>query len=249
MTDLAQALPLLQAEFWAYSAVFFRVAAAISLFPGIGEFAVPSRVKIAAALTLTLAIKPTIASPLPTEFMPLLIFTETATGLIFGITLRLFIYALQSAGTIAANAISLAQIFGQNQDAQLPIFGHVLQWAGIALIFISGAHLAFVGYLASSYQLFPIGTVLPAGAISQWGLQNIANSFRLAFQLALPFVAISLLYNLILGAINRAMPQLMVALVGAPFITGAGLALLAITSPLLLQTWQAALITFLQNPF
>ncbi|MEM8699663.1 MAG: flagellar biosynthetic protein FliR, partial [Pseudomonadota bacterium] len=40
-----------------------------------------------------------------------------------------------------------------------------------------------------------------------------------------------------LGAINRAMPQLMVAFVGAPAITAGGLALLALAAPLILTLW------------
>ncbi|MFC3118840.1 flagellar biosynthetic protein FliR [Jhaorihella thermophila] len=43
-----------------------------------------------------------------------------------------------------------------------------------------------------------------------------ATFSRLPFSLSAPFVIASLLYNLTLGAINRAMPQLMVTLVGAP---------------------------------
>ena len=54
---------------------------------------------------------------------------------------------------------------------------------------------------------------------------------RLAFTLAAPFVLVSVLYNLTLGVINRAMPQLMVVFVGAPVITGLGLAVLFADGP------------------
>ena len=47
----------------------------------------------------------------------------------------------------------------------------------------------------------------------------MAASFALALSLAAPFVIASLLYNVALGVINKAMPQLMVAFVGAPAIT------------------------------
>ena len=66
-------------------------------------------------------------------------------------------------------------------------------------------------------------------------------AFELAFSLAAPFLAAGLIYNLALGAINRAMPQLMVALVGAPAITGMALLILALAAPTILQVWAARL--------
>ena len=70
----------------------------------------------------------------------------------------------------------------------------------------------------------------------------------LAFGLAMPFVIASLIYNLALGVINRAMPQLMVAFVGAPAITFAGLFLLFAGAPLILSVWSDALFAFMMNP-
>jgi flagellar biosynthesis protein FliR len=70
--------------------------------------------------------------------------------------------------------------------------------------------------------------------------------------LAAPFLIASLLYNLALGVINKAMPQLMVAFVGAPAITWGGLVLLLVTTPFVLPVWftafQAALLTPLGSP-
>jgi flagellar biosynthetic protein FliR len=76
----------------------------------------------------------------------------------------------------------------------------------------------------------------------------VARAFALAFSLAAPFVVASFLYNLALGAINRAMPQLMVAFVGAPVITAGGLVLLALALPALLGVWLAAFDEFLARP-
>ena len=71
------------------------------------------------------------------------------------------------------------------------------------------------------------------GQLSQWGIDKVSGAFAMAFRLAAPFVIVSVLYNITLGVINRAMPQLMVAFVGAPVITAGGLALLALMSPIL----------------
>ena len=77
----------------------------------------------------------------------------------------------------------------------------------------------------------------------------MARAFSLAFTLAAPFVIVSVLYNLTLGVINRAMPQLMVAFVGAPVITAGGLFLMLLLTPIMLSRWHETLARFLANPF
>ncbi|HBQ37312.1 MAG TPA: flagellar biosynthesis protein FliR, partial [Rhodobacteraceae bacterium] len=75
------------------------------------------------------------------------------------------------------------------------------------------------------------------------------HAFALAFTLAAPFLIASLIYNVALGVINRAMPQLMVAFVGAPAITAGALFLMFLVMPLILVVWSDSLAHFFQNPF
>jgi flagellar biosynthetic protein FliR len=97
--------------------------------------------------------------------------------------------------------------------------------------------------------MFPMGRFPAAAALSDWGIHQVSHAFSLAFSLAAPFVIVSVLYNLTLGVINRAMPQLMVAFVGAPVITAGGLFLLFLLAPLIVTRWHDALVLFLANPF
>ena len=55
-------------------------------------------------------------------------------------------------------------------------------------------------------------------------------------------------YNVALGAINRAMPQLMVAFVGAPAITAAGLLILMLAAPVILHFWGVRLDRLIADP-
>jgi flagellar biosynthetic protein FliR len=73
--------------------------------------------------------------------------------------------------------------------------------------------------------------------------------FSLAFCLAAPFTIAALLYNIALGVINRAMPALMVSMIGAPALTAGGLVLMVLAVPLALTLWVQALHGFLAAPF
>ena len=112
-----------------------------------------------------------------------------------------------------------------------------------------GLHVKAVLAMWQSYEVLPFGVFPVAGDLADWGVARAAAAFRLAFVLAAPFLAAGLIYNLALGAINRAMPQLMVALVGAPAITGAAILILAIAAPVMLIHWAEVLDRTLANPF
>ncbi len=233
--------------------VFLRVGAAMAVLPAFGEKSVPARVRLFLALGFTVIVAPNVVQNIEPDGSTLafghILFTEAIIGLGFGIAIRLLIMALQVAGSIAAQSTSLAQLLGgANADPQ-PAIGHVLLVAGLALAVMLGLHVKLAEALILSYRVFPVGDFPTAEAFSDWGIAQIARAFSLAFTLAAPFVIISLLYNIALGVINRAMPQLMVAFVGAPAITAGGLVLLLLTAPLLLPVWQAALEATLAQPF
>jgi len=254
MNGLATLLGLTQDVLWLHFMVFLRAAAILSLFPGFGERTVPVRIKLALALMLTVVTAPALAPDLAafvSDPPPLawLVLTETVTGLLIGIGIRLFILALQTAGTIAAQATTLSQILGNAGVEPMPAMGYLLVLGGIALAMMMGLHVRLAEMTILSYGLFPVARLPEAAAVAQWGVQQVSGAFGLAFTLAAPFVIVSLLYNLTLGIINRAMPQLMVVFVGAPVITGAGLVLLMVLAPTMLTIWIEALSAFIGNPF
>ncbi|MEM0944743.1 MAG: flagellar biosynthetic protein FliR [Pseudomonadota bacterium] len=240
-----------EAEIIALAAVFTRVGAVVALLPGFGEQTLPGRVRLGAALAFTAIVWPVVA---PTASADLtlgeILLAEAAVGLALGIAIRLMIMVLQLAGSIAAQATSVAQIFGAGVTPDpMPAIGNLLTIAGIALAMSLGLHVKAATAMVGSYQVAPLGVFPLAGDAAMWGVARASAAFALAFSLAAPFVVASFAYNLALGAINRAMPQLMVALVFAPAITAGALVLLFLTGPVALLHWAGELDAVLANPF
>lgn len=254
MSRLAEALDLSQGLIWLHLVVFLRVGPVIALFPGFGEISVPVRIRLALALAMTVITTPAIAPGMhipeatPAQFVRLIL-SEGTVGFVLGIAIRLFLLALQTAGSIAAQSTSLSQILGNAGATPLPAMGHVLMTGALALAMIMGLHVRLAELIVLSYRAFPVGRMPDPALVGEWGVAQVATAVGLAFTLAAPFVIVSVLYNLTLGIINRAMPQLMVVFVGAPFITGAALVLLMLLAPSMIGIWAASLETFLVNPF
>lgn len=252
MNGLGQLVPLVNDALWHGFVIFLRVSAITAMLPGFGEQTVPARIKLVIAMAFTLIVAPIITTvPLPPTFgdVAFLTMTEILSGLAIGIGIRLFVLALQTAGTIAAHATSLSQVLGGAGVDPMPAMGYVLIIGGIALAVMLGLHVKAAELIILSYDVLPMGRFTSASVLSDWGVTQVARAFTLAFTLAAPFIVLSVLYNVALGAINKAMPQLMVAFVGAPLITAGGLFLLLMSAPLILSVWSHALDSFLANPF
>lgn len=253
--ELYRLLSLSQGAILSGFIVFIRIGAMMSVLPVFGEQSVPMRLRLAATLAFSVlvvpaVVDPTLSAPLGDLNNIALWAPEVLTGLFFGLGLRFFVFALQITGSIIAQSTSLSQIFGGSAgvDPQ-PAMGRILVVSGLALAASMGLHVNIFAYMLQSYEMVPIGVLIEPGVVITLGVAEVSRTFSLGFTLAAPFVIASLIYNVTLGVINRAMPQLMVSFVGAPAITAGGLILMAIAAPVLLSVWIEAFRIFQLDPF
>ena len=240
---------------WAAFLVFLRVGGVMALLPAFGEQSVPVRVRLVLTLAFTAVVLPAViagpGAPAAGGFTGPAVgsaLAEAASGLVLGAGFRFMVVILQVAGTMAAQATSLSQLLGGMGADPQPAIAQLLMLAGMALAIAAGMHVRVAEALILSYEVLPAGQ-LPVGAdVARWGLWQVAQGFSMALALAAPFLIGSLLYNVALGAINRAMPQLMVAFVGAPAITAGALVLLMLTAPAVLALWLDAFARFAAAP-
>jgi flagellar biosynthetic protein FliR len=242
-------------QLFLFGLIFFRVAATAALLPGFGERSIPSRIRLGVALAFAVMIWPLVQSTqdisgIRESTYLLLILTEIGIGLAFGLSIRFLVLALQLCGSIAAQTTSLAQVMGSSATPDpMPAMGNILVVAGLALALIADLHIKVVLAINATYQIFPIGRIPAATELTEWGIAHASTAFSIAFTLAAPFVIASIAYNLTLGAINRAMPQLMVAFIGAPAITLGSVFILFLSAPLLLTVWLGNLSSVIEAPF
>lgn len=239
---------------WVAFVIFLRIGAAFMVLPGLGEQMLPMRIRLVAAAAMSLfvlpAAMPMISGPAPDlGGLWFAVLTETTNGLFLGLGLRLVFIALQTAGSIAAQSTSLSHIMGPSGVDPLPAIGHILSISAIAFLMATGFHVKIVSFFVLSYNALPALQFPDPAMIVQVGRSEVAASFALAFSLAAPFVVISVLYNLTLGVINKAMPQLMVAFVGAPVISLGAIVVLFLTAPAILMAWMQAVERFLAAPY
>ncbi|MGR3617472.1 MAG: flagellar biosynthetic protein FliR [Paracoccaceae bacterium] len=233
------------------SFVFLRVSGLVLIMPLFSSPEVPVRVRLSIAIAYTFVISNII--PITAKATSFVDFSwmavlEISAGAILGISLRLFVMSLQICGSIIGQSVSLSQILGTAGADPVPAMGQVLVVAGAALSVQAGLHVKLAELLLFSYEFMPFGRLPDAETLTTWGVGHVSKAFALGFSLAAPFVAMAIVYNLALGAINKAMPQLMVAFVGAPFIILCGLVLFALAAPVMLEIWHQSFLEFVADP-
>lgn len=232
-------------ELTPWIALFMTIVARLSFvvffMPGIGEQVVPVRARALLLVALAIALASAgFLPPPPVNDIPglfSLILTETVIGFSLGAMLRLSIWMLTIAGTVIAQSIGLAQFLGiaLEHEAQT-VTANLLSMAGAAVLLSANFHVEILASIARLYGDIPMGAASMLNGPML--IQGFYSAFSFALLLAWPFVAFNLLYNICLGFINKALPSLMVAFVGAPFMVGAGVALLALSAAGLLIAWK-----------
>lgn len=228
----------LPAELYRLLLVLCRVAAALMLLPGFGDGGVPVRMRIMAGLMMALCIAPLLgpAQPVPgTWTMFGAIAAEVVVGAMIGTLARIIISAVQAAGQIIGQCIGVSNIFtlGVGPDSSATL-GAAIQAGCVAALFAIGGHHTALRAVVDSYGLFPLGTLPEIADSARLISETVSRSFRLGLQLSLPFLLLALLFNMVLGGINRALPAVPVFMIGAPALLLAGLHLMAATMPSLL---------------
>jgi len=226
-------LPALAA---AFLLAFGRVGTMVMLLPGLGETNLPARVRLTIALVLTAVMLPLHRQAYTVDFSSLApvmfqLIQELIVGAVLGLTARLAIAALQVAGSVIAQQLGLGFVTAVDptQNEQGVIVGNFLAVLGVTLIFATDMHHLVIAAMNDSYLIFKPGEMPLSGDVAQHFTQIASTSFRIGIQLAAPFIAFGLLFNLGLGVLSRLMPQMQVFFIGLPLSILLGLVLLVLT--------------------
>ncbi|MGI3170034.1 flagellar biosynthetic protein FliR [Pseudooceanicola sp. C21-150M6] len=227
-----------------------RFGPVLFLLPGVPEFRIPAWVKIGVLISVSAILYPSVGTVvLGSDTLWSIVLIETFIGICLGMGVRLFLMALQIAGSIAAQSTSLFQVGGASMPEPMPALGMVWVVAALAFAASYGFHIKAIEYMMASYSVMPVGHLPGRSDLVAWFIGGVSTCFSLGFVLSAPFLILAAIYNLTLGVINRAMPQLMVAFVGAPVIVFGAQALLLVSSSSVLKTWWVYMEQSLYAPF
>lgn len=215
--------------------IFSRIGAAMMLLPGFGELYVPQRFRLLLALAMAGLLTPVLAPvlpPLPASpaALALLIMGEVLVGVFIGTLARMLVAALEMAGMMVSlqTGLSAATIFNPLAESSSPLPSALYGMLGVVLIFVTDLDHLLLRAAVESYGLFTPGALPPVGDFADTVTRFAAGSFRLAFEMAAPFIIIGLVFFVALGLVARMVPQLQVLFIAQPMQILGGLAIFAV---------------------
>src|SRR5215212_3233765 len=237
----------------AFMLTFARVGTLVMLMPGIGEQMIPPRARLSLALLLTLVLFPLTRTLLPSGGPPAsvigVLIGEIAVGLVLGLSVRMVVAALQTAGNIVAQQLGLA--FAMSVDpamgGQQAAIGNFLTLLGITLIFAADLHHLALMAIRDSYAFMPPAGVPEVGDAGMLAIKAVGRGFALAVQIAAPFIVFGILFNLGLGVLSRLMPQLQVFFLAMPATILIGMLVLLATLSVMMNVFIDGLGGFLKT--
>lgn len=213
----------LSADVTTWLLVFCRVGAIMMMLPGMGDDAIPSRIKLVMGLMLALAIAPVVGAKFPTEasgdlHLGSMIVSEILVGLIYGALIKIMFSAVMVAGVIISTqtGLAMAAVFDPSMGGQNPVLGRMLTMAAIVLIFSMNVHHLFIAGMVKSYSIFQPGAGINFGDLSNLAVQTVGRAFAIGVQLSAPFLLYGFIFNAGLGFVSRLTPTIQVFFVAQP---------------------------------
>lgn len=213
-----------------------RILALLMAAPVFAHRTIPGRVKIAAAIAMTLVIAPALPEPVAAAFGPAgwwLVLEQILVGVAIGFSLQIVFAGVELAGDMIGlqMGLSFATFVDPQNSNQSPLVGSFLAMIATLLFLSIDGHLLLISALVDSFNVVPVGR----GALSQFSWSHLAllgtRLFSLGLQIALPVLCTMLLVNLSLGVMARAAPQLSLFSVGFPLTLATGMLLVMLFLP------------------
>lgn len=221
-----------------------RILGLISISPPFGSASVPMLVKILLGTAIGFTLSPNVPIPVGIDPMSmeglLILLQQLLIGLSMGFAVRIVFAAVEMAGEMTSMGMGLgfAVFFDPQSQGRSSVLNQFYALVATMIFLSMNGHLIVLAILADSFNTLPITTepITAAGfyKLAQWG----GNVFSIGLQLSLPVVTALLITNFTLGILTRAAPQLNLFGIGFTITLLAGLFLIGLTLPYMLQPLQ-----------
>jgi len=226
----------LQAWMAAFLLPFFRILALFTAAPVLSMRTIPARARIGLSIVLAAAIAPSVAAPVRVDLMSYaglgFVAQEVAVGLAIGFAARLVFAAFDLAGEVIGLQMGLSYAgFFDPQGGQGTAVASFMNATATLLFVTMNGPLLLIAATLRSFATLPVGQVPFEFARRFDPVALGAEVFALGLLIALPFLALILFVNLLLGVMSRVAPQLSLFSIGFPVTICAGLVLLVVGLP------------------
>lgn len=197
-----------------FLAIASRATVLVMTAPLLSMTAVPQRVRLAIALTVSFIAMTSLEGPMPEVNglgdLVALVASESLIGVSIGLVTRVTFEALSAAAQIVGLSAGLG--YGGMVD---PFYGGQSTALAQLLTIVAGMmmlemniHGDLIAWLVDSYRRWPPGTPPSPSVFAEALIEQTLASFFLTVRLAMPLAVVGVVGSVILGVCGRVVPKL-----------------------------------------
>lgn len=217
------------AHFMSFLLTFFRISLVLFLMPFFGGTGVPTKVKAALCIVLTLALFPHLSFPgsmLPGHPLEIIIMIlgELVLGLVLSLCVHFIFAAVRTGGQLIGFQMGFAMVNVVDPDTgtSAAVTSHFLYMVALLTFLSLNGHLYLLRALTLSFEFVPPGGLLIGSSLTDNMMELSGKMFSLAVRIAAPITAAIFLVDLALALVGRAAPQMNVLMLGFPLKIAVG---------------------------
>ncbi len=208
-------------DFEYFLLILVRIASFVFVAPFFGQGGVPAQVKIGLSAFIAIILFGVIPHP-ELNYGDVLgygvaVLTEGITGLLIGFAASICNSIVVYAGNVIDMDIglSMAQEFNRDVSMQTTVTGNLYYYLVFAMLLATNMHHYILEAVCDSFYVVPVG-----GAVLKWNalldamITYMTDLFVIGFRIFLPFFAVLMIVNSILGIMAKVAPQMNMFSVG-----------------------------------
>ncbi|MCR5663208.1 MAG: flagellar biosynthetic protein FliR [bacterium] len=220
---------------------FVRIALIFVQAPIFGSNHIPNTVLVAMAVTVTVAMYPTLPVPedVPSELLPFFgaILTQACVGLIIGFVSFLVMAAAQFGGEMLdiQMGLSVAASFDPASHGAINLIRKLQFYTAMNLYLVLDGHHMLLKAISKSFDVIPLTFFQINGDLAMHLLSLSSNLLVIGTQIAAPALSALFITQCALGLLARVAPQMNVFMLSFPLNIAIGLILLTASYPLIVR--------------
>ncbi|MBU0995503.1 MAG: flagellar biosynthetic protein FliR [Proteobacteria bacterium] len=233
-------------EFKIFLLILIRVSVVLFLFPIFGTPMMPNIAKAGLALIVAILLFPIVGiytDPFPDNIVAIgiLLFCEVMIGLTLGLSIRIFLGAVQMAGQVIGfqMGFSMINVVDPQSGSNVSIMEQIGYWIVLLLFLLMNGHHIFFICLVESFKIVHVGIfMLNEGLLNRVIFLSV-DMFVLGIKIGAPAIAALLFTSVAFGITAKFAPTMNVMIVAFPVKIVVGLFIFAFSLKIVLLITRA----------
>jgi flagellar biosynthesis protein FliR len=222
----------------AFLLIVIRCSCLFVVMPLFGLPAIPMRIRMAAAFSVSVAAfigagAPAFAGWEHVDLLIIAALVEALLGLAAGLGARMVLDAAAAAGSAigVSMGLSAGATFDPIHGSESPAVSQILSIMALAFAVAAGIHREAIAWLCRSVIEIPPGSPISVDQLALRVVTQATGAVALSIRLACPVLAAVTIGHLSVGLINRSTPQLGLSNIGFSVALLAGVLALYLAAP------------------